>query len=128
MRKIKKIGGCAVDANEVFLDNYNVLPSSLIGKQNKGFKMILHGINAERCLLAGEALGLGYIALAKTSEYARERVVFKRQICINQAISYPLADAYMKLDGAKLATYHAAGLYDQSKTDASVRQDVLTFA
>ncbi|RGP69455.1 acyl- dehydrogenase [Fusarium sporotrichioides] len=122
MRKIKKMGGRAVDANEVFFDNYNIPPSSLIGEQDKGFKMILHGMNAERCLLAGEALGLGYVALAKASEYARERVVFKRQIGMNQAIAHPLADAYMKLEGAKLATYHAARLYDQSKTDASVRQ------
>ncbi|CEI70258.1 unnamed protein product [Fusarium venenatum] len=123
MRKIKKMGGRAVDANEVFFDNYHIPPFSLIGEQGKGFRMILHGMNAERCLLAGEALGLGYIALTKASEYARERVVFKRQIGMNQAIAHPLADAYMKLEGAKLATYHAARLYDQSKTDASVRQD-----
>jgi acyl-CoA dehydrogenase len=123
MRRIKKMGGRAVDANEVFFDNYQIPPSSLIGEKDKGFKMILHGMNAERCLLAGEALGLGYAALAKASEYARERVVFKRQIGMNQAIAHPLADAYMKLEGAKLATYHAARLYDQSKTDASVRQD-----
>ncbi|WXC67027.1 hypothetical protein SNK03_012796 [Fusarium graminearum] len=123
MRKIKKMGGRAVDTNEVFFDNYQIPSSSLIGEQNKGFKMILHGMNAERCLLAGEALGLGYAALAKASGYARERVVFKRPIGMNQAIAHPLADAYMKLEGAKLATYHAARLYDQSKTDASVRQD-----
>ncbi|KAM0300866.1 hypothetical protein ACHAPM_006161 [Fusarium culmorum] len=123
MRKIKKMGGRAVDANEVFFDNYQIPSSSLIGEQNKGFKMILHGMNAERCLLAGEALGLGYAALTKASEYARERVVFKRPIGMNQAIAHPLADAYMKLEGAKLATYHAARLYDQSKTDTSVRQD-----
>ncbi|EEU42219.1 uncharacterized protein NECHADRAFT_39949 [Fusarium vanettenii 77-13-4] len=123
LRKIKKMGGRAVDANEVFFDNYQIPANSLIGEEGKGFKMILHGMNAERCLLAGEALGLGYAALKKASEYARERVVFKRQIGMNQAIAHPLADAYMKLEGAKLATYHAARLYDQSKTDSSIRQD-----
>ncbi|EKJ67394.1 hypothetical protein FPSE_12425 [Fusarium pseudograminearum CS3096] len=128
MRKIKKMGGRAVDANEVFFDNYQIPSSSLIGEQNKGFKMILHGMNAERCLLAGEALGLGYAALARASGYARERVVFKRPIGMNQAIAHPLADAYIKLEGAKLATYHAARLYDQSKTDALVRQDEIGVA
>lgn len=123
LRKIKKMGGRAVDANEVFFDNYQIPANTLIGEEGKGFKMILHGMNAERCLLAGEALGLGYAALKKASEYARERVVFKRQIGMNQAIAHPLADAYMKLEGAKLATYHAARLYDQSKTDSSIRQD-----
>ena len=58
---------------------------------------VLHGMNAERCLLAGEALGLGYAALEKASKYARERVVFGRPIGQNQGIQHPLAAAYMNL-------------------------------
>lgn len=112
MRKIKKMGGRAVDANEVFFDNYKIPANALVGQENQGFKIILHGMNAERCLLAGEALGLGYAALEKASQYARERVVFGRPIGQNQGVAHPLADAYMKLEAAKLATYHAARLYD----------------
>lgn len=128
LRKIKKMGGRAVDANEVFFDNYKIPASSLIGEEGKGFKLILHGMNAERCLLAGEALGLGYAALNKAATYARERVVFDRAIGQNQGIAHPLADAYMRLEGAKLATYHAARLYDNSKTDDSIRQDAIGVA
>ncbi|KAF1940215.1 acyl-CoA dehydrogenase NM domain-like protein [Clathrospora elynae] len=128
MRRIKKMGGRAVDANEVFFDNYKVSADSLVGKEGEGFKIILHGMNAERCLLAGEALGLGYAALTKASTYARERTVFQRPIGQNQGISHPLADAYMRLEAAKLATYHAARLYDASKTDDSIRQDAIGVA
>ena len=59
-------------------------------------------MNAERCLLAGEALGLGYAALKKSTDYARDRIVFGRPIGQNQAIQHPLADAYMHLEAAKL--------------------------
>ncbi|KAI0886754.1 acyl-CoA dehydrogenase NM domain-like protein [Annulohypoxylon maeteangense] len=128
IRKIKKMGGCAVDANEVFFDNYRIPADTLIGSENQGFKIILHGMNAERCLLAGEALGLGYAALKRAAEYARERVVFQRPIGANQGIAHPLADAYMHLEAAKLATYHAARLYDSSKTDESIKQDVIGVA
>ncbi|KAI8634919.1 putative acyl-CoA dehydrogenase [Xylariaceae sp. FL1651] len=128
MRKIKKMGGRAVDANEVFFDNYQIPASTLIGNENQGFRIILHGMNAERCLLAGEALGLGYAALTKAAEYARERIVFQRPIGMNQGIAHPLADAYMKLEAAKLATYHAARLYDNSKEDKSIRQDAIGVA
>jgi acyl-CoA dehydrogenase len=130
LRKIKKMGGRAVDANEVFFDNYRIPAESLIGEEGKGFRLILHGMNAERCLLAGEALGLGYAALKKASEYAKERIIFQRPIGQNQAIAHPLADAFMRLEAAKLATYHAARLYDQSKTDPSdsVRQDEIGVA
>ncbi|KAJ7854951.1 acyl-CoA dehydrogenase [Mycena olivaceomarginata] len=118
LRKIKKMGGRAVDANEVFFDNY----------AGSGFKIILHGMNAERCLLAGEALGLGYAALNRATQYAQERVVFQRPIGQNQAIAHPLADAYMRLEGAKLATYHAADLYDKSKLDDTITQDAVGVA
>ncbi|KAK2757565.1 hypothetical protein FQN54_004534 [Arachnomyces sp. PD_36] len=120
LRKIKKMGGRAVDANEVFFDNYRIPADSLIGDEGQGFKIVLHGMNAERCLLAGEALGLGYVALEKAAKYAKDRVVFGRPIGMNQGIQHPLAHAYMNLEAAKLATYHAAKLYDASKTDRSI--------
>lgn len=120
LKKIKKMGGRAVDANEVFFDNYEVPADTLVGTEGQGFKIILHGMNAERCLLAGEALGLGYAALEKAAKYAKERVVFGRPIGKNQAIAHPLADAYMGLEAAKLTTYHAARLYDDSATDDSI--------
>ncbi|KAI1016186.1 hypothetical protein LB504_009194 [Fusarium proliferatum] len=115
MRRIKKMGGRAVDANSVFFDNYTIPSSSLIGSKNKGFKIILYGMNAECCLLAGEALAY----------YAKTRVVFKRQIGMNQAIAHPLANAYLKLEAAKLATYHAARLYDER---GQVMQDEIGIA
>ncbi|KAL2111645.1 hypothetical protein VUR80DRAFT_9656 [Thermomyces stellatus] len=93
MRRIRKLGGSAVDANEVFLENYAIPADSLVGEEGQGFRVILHGMNAERCLLASEAL---------------------------EEIAHPLAEAYMKLEGAKLATYHAARLYDQSVEDSSI--------
>ncbi|KAK5095976.1 hypothetical protein LTS08_007858 [Lithohypha guttulata] len=125
LRRIKKMGGRAVDANEVFFDNYEVPADTLVGNEGQGFKVILHGMNAERCLLAGEALGLGYVALEKAAAYAKERNVFGRPIGKNQAIAHPLADAYMNLEAAKLATYHAARLYDQSGKDSSISQTTI---
>lgn len=128
MRKIKKMGGRAVDANEVFFDGYRIPANTLIGEEGQGFKIVLHGMNAERCLLAGEALGLGYAALTRAATYARERVVFQRPIGMNQGVAHPLADSYMHLEAAKLATYHAARLYDASKTDSSITQEVVGVA
>lgn len=120
LKKIKKMGGRAVDANEVFFDDYRVPADTLIGQEGQGFKIVLYGMNAERCLLAGEALGLGYVALEKAANYAKQRVVFGKPIGQNQGIQHPLAAAYMSLEAAKLATYHAAKLYDTSKMDSSI--------
>ncbi|ERF71756.1 hypothetical protein EPUS_01671 [Endocarpon pusillum Z07020] len=128
LKRIKKMGGRAVDANEVFFDDYEVPADTLIGNEGQGFKIILHGMNAERCLLAGEALGLGYAALEKAAKYAKDRVVFGRPIGQNQAIAHPLSDAYMHLEAAKLSTYHGARLYDASSQDASISQQTVGVA
>lgn len=40
MRKIRKMGGRAVDANEVFFDNYRIPADTLIGKEGQGFKIV----------------------------------------------------------------------------------------
>ncbi|KAL6870353.1 acyl-CoA dehydrogenase/oxidase [Trichoderma novae-zelandiae] len=128
MRKIRKMGGRAVDANEVFFDHYRIPSKTLIGEEGRGFEIVLHGMNAERCLLAGEALGLGYAALARAASYARKRVVFQRPIGMNQGVAHPLADSYMHLEAAKLATYHAARLYDAGRTDASITQKAIGVA
>ncbi|KAM0745970.1 acyl-CoA dehydrogenase [Meredithblackwellia eburnea MCA 4105] len=113
---LKKMGGKAVDANSVFFDNFEVDASDLIGKEGGGFKQILHGMNAERCLLAGEALGLGYAALKRAAQYTSERVIFGRPVAANQAIQHPLADSWCNLEAAKMMTYFAARRYDEGQS------------
>ena len=44
LKRIKKMGGRAVDANEVFFDNYRVPLDSRIGEEGKGFKIVCFGI------------------------------------------------------------------------------------
>ena len=51
------------------------------------------GMNAERILIAAEALGTGFAALRRAAVYAGERKVFGRAIGQNQAIQHPLADS-----------------------------------
>ena len=40
LRRIKKMGGRAVDANEVFFDSYQVPADTLIGEEGQGFKIV----------------------------------------------------------------------------------------
>ena len=41
---------------------------------------------------------------------------------MNQGIQHPLASAWCQLEAAKLATYHAARLYDESGKDSTITQ------
>lgn len=112
IRPIRKMGRHAVDSNMLFIDGLEVPAANRIGADGDGFRMILHGLNPERILIAAEAVGLGMVAIAKASRYARERIVFGRPIGQNQGIQHPLARAWMNLQAAGLMTMKAASLYD----------------
>ncbi|EXJ71197.1 isovaleryl-CoA dehydrogenase [Cladophialophora psammophila CBS 110553] len=111
--EIQKLGRAAVDSNLIFFENWRVPAADRIGKEGDGFKQIMHGMNAERVLIAAEALGLGYAALRRAAIYGKERVVFGRPIGKNQGIQHPLAESWIKVEGARLMVYLAARLYDQ---------------
>ncbi|CDU23328.1 related to Acyl-CoA dehydrogenase [Sporisorium scitamineum] len=127
MRKIAKMGGNTVDANEVWFDDFEIPADCLIGEEGKGFKYVLHGMNAERCLLAGEALGTGYAALRKAVKYAGERVVFGRPIGAMQAIQHPLARCWAQLEAARHLTYAAARMYDDRAPDAGAQANAAKY-
>ncbi|EAS28558.1 acyl-CoA dehydrogenase [Coccidioides immitis RS] len=110
--EIPKMGRAAVDTNTLFFEDWRVPAEDMIGEEDNGFKMIMHGMNAERILIAAEALGLGYAALRRAAVYASERQVFGRPIGKNQGIQHPLADSWMQLEAARLMVYQAARLYD----------------
>ncbi|KAK5064495.1 hypothetical protein LTR84_000328 [Exophiala bonariae] len=111
--EIPKMGRAAVDSNSLFFDDWKVPAADLIGQENHGFKMIMHGMNAERILIAAEAIGIGYAALRRAALYAGERHVFGRPIGQNQGVQHPLATSWMELEAARLMIYQAARLYDE---------------
>jgi alkylation response protein AidB-like acyl-CoA dehydrogenase len=110
--EIPKMGRAAIDSNSLFFDGWKVPKGDLIGDEGNGFKMIMHGMNAERVLIATEALGIGFAALRRAAMYAADRQVFGRPIGQNQGIQHPLADSWMELEAARLMTYQAARMYD----------------
>lgn len=114
--EIPKMGRAAVDTNTLFFDDWHVPVADRVGEENEGFRMILHGMNAERILIGAEALGLGFAALRRAALYAGERQVFGRAIGKNQGVQHPLAESWMKLEAARLITYQAARLYDEGYT------------
>lgn len=115
VHEIAKMGRKAVDSNAIFIDGLEVPEEDHIGAEGEGFKVLLHGLNAERIIVAAAAVGFGMYVLEKAAAYARERVVFDRPIGQNQAIQHPLASVWMRLQAAELMTYKAATLYDQGK-------------
>ncbi len=98
--------------NQVFFDHLEIPAENLIGQEGRGFRHVIDGWNAERILLAAEAIGDGRWFIDRASRYATERIVFGRPIGSNQGIQFPLAHAYAHVEAADLVRVDAARRFD----------------
>lgn len=96
----------------VFFDNVELPADALIGEAGKGAKAMFEGLNSERLLAAGAALGLGDYALAKAVAYSKDRKPFGKPIGSYQALQHRMAMAKAQLEAARLMTYSAAERFD----------------
>ena len=99
------------NATEVFFDGARVPAENLIGEEGRGFKYILDGMNAERILVASEAIGDGRWFTKTAVAYARDRVIFGRPIGQNQGVQFPIARAHAEIEAADILLRKAAALF-----------------
>lgn len=101
--------------NEVWYSDLRLGDENVVGEVGQGFRYVLDGLNAERILLASEAVGDGHWFIDRASRYANERTVFGRSIASNQGVQFPIVDAYMKVRSAELMRDQAAALFDRGE-------------
>ncbi len=99
------------NTTELFFDGLRIPAASLLGEEHRGFGYILSGMNAERILVAAEALGDARFFVYKAAAYASDRVVFGRPIGQNQGVQFPIARAYAEMKAADLVNRSAAALF-----------------
>ena len=99
--------------NSVFFEDVEVPAENLIGEEGRGFSYIIDGWNAERILIASEAIGDGRWFINRAVAYARDRVLFGKPIGANQGIQFPIAQAYARIEAADLMRFQAAAKFDR---------------
>ena len=102
-------------STELFIEDLRVPADALVGEQDKGFKYILDGMNAERILIAAECIGDARWFVERASRYASEREVFGRPIGQNQGVQFPIAKAHVQTEAAALMVAAAAERFDRSE-------------
>ena len=101
---------------ELFFDDFEVPAENLLGELDKGFRVIMDGMNAERILIGAECIGDARYFIDKAKTYANERVVFDRPIGQNQGVAFPIAQSYAQTEAANLMVEKAARLFDEGKS------------
>jgi isovaleryl-CoA dehydrogenase len=107
-RKFSKMGWRGSPTGELLLDDCEVGDGALIGDPGDGRRILLHGLDSERVLMAAESVGLAQGALEVALAYARERRQFGRAIGEFQLIQGKLADMFTETEAARALTWTAA--------------------
>ncbi|MBZ5558374.1 MAG: acyl-CoA dehydrogenase family protein [Acidobacteriia bacterium] len=112
-KKEDKLGMRASDTSEVLLENCRVPGDQLLGEAGQGFVNTMQVLDAGRIGIAALAVGLAQGAYEAELRYAKERTSFGKTISTFQAIQWKLADAAVRIEGARWLTYRAAYLKGQ---------------
>lgn len=111
---IEKVGTNTLPSSSVFFDNVPIGPDELIGTVDRGFRELLDVLNTERIVTTSGLIGTAELAIQLAVDYASERKVFgNTAIGAYQALQFPLAEARVYAECARLMNYKAATLYDE---------------
>lgn len=97
------------NTTEIFFDDVWLPEDSLIGEEGKGFKYILDGMNAERCLVSAEAIGNARYFLDKAVARLSD---LRSASQSRQADVHAVSDAFARLEAADLLVRRAAAMFD----------------
>ena len=110
---IPKLGTNTLPSSTIFFDDVRVEPEELVGTLHGGFRELLDVLNTERIVTTSGLVGTAELATRLAIDYAKERSVFSgRPIGSYQAIQFPLAEAHVQAECARVMNYKAASLYD----------------
>jgi alkylation response protein AidB-like acyl-CoA dehydrogenase len=110
--RLPKLGSRCFPAGELHFESCFVPEDRRLGGEGEGFRGLMRVFDWARVQLAANSLGIGRAALEHAVAHAKQREAFGKRIHEFQAVSFRLADAKMKLDQARLLTYHAAAHAD----------------
>jgi alkylation response protein AidB-like acyl-CoA dehydrogenase len=113
-KKENKLGLRASDTSEVVFSDCHVPAENLLGKEGAGFINSLQILDGGRISIAALGLGMAQGAYEAAAKYAKQRKQFGKAISEFQATQFKLADMATEIDAARLLTYRAAWMADQS--------------
>ncbi len=107
-----KMGQRASYTAELVFEDARVPISYMLGGVGDGFKIAMKTLDKTRIPVAAGSNGITKRALEESVKYARAREAFGKPISEFQLIQAKIAQMYMGLETARLATYRAAWLVD----------------
>jgi cyclohexanecarboxyl-CoA dehydrogenase len=101
------LGTRAIGRGQLFFDAVRVPAANRIGPEGAGFVEVMKGFDFSRALIALMCLGAAQQSLDETCEYVTGRQAFGGSLARFEGVSFPLAEASVKLRAARLLSYES---------------------
>ena len=114
-QKLDKLGMRGSNTCELVFQDCAVPAENVMGELNKGVNVLMSGLDYERAVLAGGALGLMQAAIDVVMPYVHDRQQFGQSIGEFQLMQGKLADMYVTMNACKAYVYAVARACDRGE-------------
>jgi isovaleryl-CoA dehydrogenase len=120
-KKMEKMGWRGSGTCELFFEDVFVPEENLVGGEGNGLRVLMSGLNAERILMAAQAIGLARGAFEAAVAHARERKQFGKPIGEFQLVRAKLADMYCQIEAVRALTDKAVAALESGDAGGDMR-------
>jgi cyclohexanecarboxyl-CoA dehydrogenase len=107
------MGSRAIGRGQLFFDGVRVPVSARIGAEGAGFVDVMQGFDFSRSLIGLMCIGAAEQSVEETCAHVAERQAFGAPLARFEGVSFPLAEAAVRLRAARLLCYEALWLKDR---------------
>ena len=115
-----KMGQCASDTAQIFLEDVVVPKQNLLAPEGQGFKLAMETFNQTRPDIGAAATGLMRRCLDECVAYAKERKTFGVPIGSHQLVQWMIAEMAIRVEATRLLYQKAAWNLDNGVRDPIV--------
>ncbi|WP_111656703.1 isovaleryl-CoA dehydrogenase [Isoalcanivorax indicus] len=126
-QKLDKLGMRGSNTCELVFEDCKVPAENVLGQEGDGVRVLMSGLDYERTVLAGGAVGIMQAALDVVVPYLHERKQFGQAIGEFQLMQGKLADMYVTLNASRAYLYAVAQACDRGQTSRKDAAGVILY-
>ena len=113
--RFRDLGSRAVGRGSIFFDSVRVPADARIGADGMGFVQVMQGFDFSRSMIGLMCIGAAQQSVDETCAYVTERQAFGGSLARFEGVSFPLAEAAVRLRAARLLCYEALWKKDRGE-------------
>ncbi len=113
--RFRDLGSRAVGRGSIFFDSVRVPADARIGAEGMGFVQVMQGFDFSRSMIGLMCIGAAQQSVDETCAYVTERQAFGGSLARFEGVSFPLAEAAVRLRAARLLCYEALWKKDRGE-------------